>query len=200
MALGKRAAARRARLLELGPKLFGANSYDRVSIENIADAAGASPGLLYHYFGGKRAYYVASIEYATERLVAHTVEGIMTSPKPRALGGLRAYFNFVESEPETYLVILQAGIGADREVARILDQTRSRFVELILKTAKMDTEGPLARVAIRGWVGMVEAMSLDWLERGEEERVDREAMLDLLLKAGIVVVQTAMGGSLPGEP
>ena len=50
--------ARRAQLLELGQKAFAERTYDEVSIDDIARAAGISKGLLYHYFPTKRDLYV----------------------------------------------------------------------------------------------------------------------------------------------
>jgi AcrR family transcriptional regulator len=46
--------ARRAELLRAGERVFTEAAYDDVSIEQIAEAAGVSKNLLYHYFGGKR--------------------------------------------------------------------------------------------------------------------------------------------------
>ena len=40
---------RRAQLLALGLRLFAEHSYDEVSIDELARAAGVSKGLLYHY-------------------------------------------------------------------------------------------------------------------------------------------------------
>lgn len=42
---------RRAQLLEASLVLFTERSYDDVSIDDIAESAGVSKGLLYHYFG-----------------------------------------------------------------------------------------------------------------------------------------------------
>jgi AcrR family transcriptional regulator len=46
---------RRTQLVELGLEHFGERAYDDVSIDAIAEAAGISKGLLYHYFPTKRA-------------------------------------------------------------------------------------------------------------------------------------------------
>jgi len=44
---------RREQLLELGIQLFSARRYEDISIEDVAEAAGISKGLLYHYFASK---------------------------------------------------------------------------------------------------------------------------------------------------
>jgi len=45
---------RRKQLLELGIEVFSTQPYEEISIESLAEAAGISKGLLYHYFRGKR--------------------------------------------------------------------------------------------------------------------------------------------------
>ena len=52
---------RRQQLLELGLELFAHQTYDGLSIDEIAKRAGVSKGLLYHYFPSKRAFYVAAV-------------------------------------------------------------------------------------------------------------------------------------------
>src|SRR5258707_513482 len=59
---------RRSQLLELGIKLLSAHSYDDISIDQVAETAGISKGLLYHYFGGKREFYVEAIREASLQL------------------------------------------------------------------------------------------------------------------------------------
>ena len=76
MAVGKRARLtldeRRAQLVELGADVFRDRPYDEVSIDDIAAAAGVSKGLLYHYFDGKREFYVAALRHAAEEIEALT--------------------------------------------------------------------------------------------------------------------------------
>src|SRR5579871_2953848 len=55
---------RRAQLLELGLKIFGSQEYESIAIDDIAERAGMSKGLLYHYFSSKRGFYVAVVRHA----------------------------------------------------------------------------------------------------------------------------------------
>ncbi|MEO5770206.1 MAG: helix-turn-helix domain-containing protein, partial [Polyangia bacterium] len=59
---------RRTLLLELGIRLFSTHSYEDISVDDVAVAAGMSKGLLYHYFKGKREFYVETIRAASLRL------------------------------------------------------------------------------------------------------------------------------------
>src|SRR4051812_45882941 len=63
---------RRAQLLSLGLERFSERSYDEVSIDDLARAAGISKGLLYHYFPTKRDFYIAALAQAAEQLLAAT--------------------------------------------------------------------------------------------------------------------------------
>src|SRR5256885_4812542 len=60
--------ARREQLMRVGLELFSTNSYDAVSIDEIAARAGISKGLLYHYFPSKREFYVAGVRAAAAQL------------------------------------------------------------------------------------------------------------------------------------
>ena len=64
---------RRAQLLALASLAFSNKSYDDVSIDELAQAAQVSKGLLYHYFPSKRHLYIAIIREAADKLTAQTV-------------------------------------------------------------------------------------------------------------------------------
>src|SRR5947207_1236868 len=61
---------RREKLLESGRELFSKRSYDEISIDDIARAAGISKGLLYHYYPTKREFYVGTIRAAAGEMLA----------------------------------------------------------------------------------------------------------------------------------
>ena len=63
---------RRTQLLDLGDELFASAPYDEVHIEKVAEQAGVSRGLLYHYFPTKRSFFAALVRRGTERMAADT--------------------------------------------------------------------------------------------------------------------------------
>jgi AcrR family transcriptional regulator len=169
---------RRTQLVELGLEHFGERAYDDVSIDAIAEAAGISKGLLYHYFPTKRAYYAATIREAASRLVASTETDDAASPLVRLHAGLDAYLGYVKMHAKAYATLMRSGVGVDPEIARIVDETRALFVERLTSgfverpMAGVDRAGyasgvlgaPIVRLALRGWVGFAEAASLGWTE------------------------------------
>jgi len=169
---------RRTQLVELGLEHFGERAYDDVSIDAIAEAAGISKGLLYHYFPTKRAYYAATIREAAARLVASCETDDAASPLARLYAGLDAYLGYVKVHAKAYATLMRSGVGVDPEIARIVDETRALFVERLTSgfvegpVAGADRAGyatgilgsPIVRLALRGWVGFAEAASLGWTE------------------------------------
>ena len=85
--------ARREQLLELGVELFGQHSYEDVSIDGLALQAGISKGLLYHYFGSKRLYYVAVVREATDQLLEALAVPTEGDPEERLRLALEGWFD-----------------------------------------------------------------------------------------------------------
>src|SRR3954465_11440836 len=169
--------ARREQLVALGIDIFSERPFDEVSIAGIAAAAGISKGLLYHYFPSKRDFYVAVIRSAADEMQALTEPDPALEPGERLAAALERYLEYVETHARGYATVLRAGIGSDPAVADIVDEVRGAVVAPLLE----DLPGgggppPALRVAVRGWVGFVEAASLDWLEhRG----LDRDGLRDM---------------------
>ncbi len=184
---------RRAQLLELGLGLFGTRSYDEISIDDIARAANVSKGLLYHYFGSKRAFYVAVIRHATERLLDALDVGRELPPPARGLVGLDAYLRFVEERAATYSAMVTGGLGADPEVAVILEQTRQQITDRLLSELGPAAARPTYRLAMRGWIGAVEATCVAWLAKPE---LPRPQLLQLLLRT----LQGTLAGAHAADP
>lgn len=178
---------RRSQLLELGLQLFSDHSYDELGIDDIARAAGISKGLLYHYFPSKRDYYVEVVRRAAGQLIERT-DG--ASSEEVSLAALRraldAYLDFVDQHARSYVALVRGGIGSDPEVAQLLEATRRTLTERIVSRISAEAPPPLLQLALRGWIGLVEAASLDWLDRREVPREQLRGLLEQMLLATIV--------------
>lgn len=174
---------RRAQLLELGLDAFGTRPYDEVSIDDLAKRAKISKGLLYHYFPTKRAYYVATLRVAAARLLAETETDPTLPPLERAMRGLTSYLDFAERHAPAFVTLMNGGIGADAEVASVIEGTRRVFIDRMLEGreaatgVKADAE---LRLTVRGFVGLVEATCIEWLA---ERSVSRDALVAFWARA-----------------
>jgi AcrR family transcriptional regulator len=181
---------RRSQLLALGLEHFSASPYDAVSIDDIAKAAGISKGLLYHYFPTKRDFYAAVLREASGRLLGEiqAVSTVDAPPPDRLRAGLDAYFGYVADHGPAYVALLRGGIGSDPEVARIVDEVRRWFVGRLLEGMGIGDPPPLLRAAVWGWIGFVEAVSLDLVEHHDLDRVQVREMLVGLLQQLMLTV------------
>lgn len=169
---------RRAQLLELGVTLFSEHSYEDVSIDFIAEEAGVSKGLLYHYFGGKRAFYLASLEVSAARLRETVRPQPELSPAERAKAGLVAYLDFVEQKGTAYASLMNGGLGGDPGVVEVIDSSRKAIIGQILNDMGVGLKHPVFVMAATAWIGAVEAAALRWLETRD---MDRDQLVQLLL-------------------
>ena len=174
---------RRARLLELGRRHFSERAYDDFSMDDLAAAAGVSKGLLYHYFPSKRDFYVAVLRVS----VAEMLEVTETDPDAPAgvqlRAGLRAYLEYVGSHASVYRTVLRGGMGSDPEVASVAEGFRRAMAERVLDGLGVTERGPALRVGVMGWIGMVEAASLEWLADREPPLLDLVALLAATLES-----------------
>src|SRR5690606_22142918 len=111
---------RRAQLLQLGVELFSTRSYDDISIDDVAEAAGISKGLLYHYFQSKRGFYVETIRAASRELRRVSEPDPTLAPAARLRGAIDAHLAYVEEHSAVYAAIYRGGIAVAPEVAEIL--------------------------------------------------------------------------------
>jgi AcrR family transcriptional regulator len=167
---------RRRQLIQIGRELFAHRSFDDISIDEIAQAAGISKGLLYHYFPSKRDFYVELIRTAGEELLSATAGEAAGSDDP-VRAGLDAWLDYIEEHERGYVMLMQGGIGSDPEVRAIVDDTRERFIQRILG-GDAEKSSPALRLAVRGWIGFVEGATLDW---ARDRRLGRERLRTLLL-------------------
>lgn len=180
---------RRGQLVRVGLQEFSRRPYDAVSIDEIAAAAGVSKGLLYHYFPSKRDFYIAVIEAAATELRE------VTEPEPelgeieRLRVSLDAYLAYVQQHAEAYVALMRGGIGSDDQIRKIVDETRDVVVGRVFSRVGLNGEpSPILRLTVRGWIGYVEAASLDWLERRD---ASREELRDLLVTSLVVLMGIA---------
>jgi AcrR family transcriptional regulator len=194
--------ARRAQLLELGMKVFAESTYDEVSIDDLARAAGISKGLLYHYFPTKRHLYLAGLRMVAGELLARLdVSTLDVPPIERIRRGIDAYLTFVSERARPYVALMRGGIGSDPEVLKILDDVREQVVDRVFTgpgspLAAGERRTPLARVALRGWLGFAEAACLDWLTHRD---LTQQQVRDLIIDVLLPTIRVALGFKLSSD-
>jgi AcrR family transcriptional regulator len=188
---------RRAQLLELAKRAFSDRAYDDVSIDDLARVASISKGLLYHYFPTKRDLYVAGLREISDELVeAITRVPESLAPIDRVRTSVDAYLEHIARHSRAFVALMRGGIGSDPEVVAVIESVRTRlfdkfllgspFAVLLAGDARFET-------AVRGWIGFVEAASIDWCANPRLSRVElRELLTEVLFEILRVVAPSAL--------
>lgn len=178
---------RREQLLTVGASLFSESPYDEVWIEQVAEIAGVSRGLLYHYFPTKRDFFAAVVERESERMLRMTAAVPGVPVRDQLAAGLDAYLEYVETHAHGYRAFHRADAAGDQAVRKVYRRALAAQERQILAALGADPEfGPVfeerpdVRLAVRGWLAFITAVCLEWL-RGPE--LSREQMRDLCARA-----------------
>lgn len=152
---------RRSELLTLGAEVFGQRPYDEVRIDEIAERAGVSRALMYHYFPDKRAFFAAVVRAEGERLF----EATNTPPQPglglfeQLRAGVLAYLEYDEGHPHgAWAAYMGMGrsdpllrgiddVDNDRQANRIIDRVTASFAQPLDSKVERDL-----RVLVYGWL------------------------------------------------
>ncbi|ELS58687.1 TetR/AcrR family transcriptional regulator [Streptomyces viridochromogenes] len=183
---------RREQLLAVGARLFSESPYDDVWIEQVAEIAGVSRGLLYHYFPTKRDFFAAVVERESGRMLRMTAAVPGVPVREQLAAGLDAYLEYVESHAHGYRAFHRADAAGDQAVRKVYQRALAAQERQIVAAMAADPEfGPVfevrpdLRLAVRGWLAFTTAVCLEWL-RGSD--LSREQVRDLCARALLGVI------------
>jgi AcrR family transcriptional regulator len=174
--------ARRAQLIELGVEMLATRRLDELSVELIANAAGISRGLLFHYFPSKQEFHLEVARAAAAEMIRRTEPDTGLSPVEALRASLSSFIDYVEENPDNYKSLVRGAASGDTDMRAIFDETRATMAGRILDViAAMGLEAsPRATLAIHGWVAYVEECVIRWIE---SRTVDRDELLEMLTKS-----------------
>lgn len=170
---------RREQLLQLGVELLATRTLDELSIDLLAEEAGISRGLLFHYFRNKQEFHRAVVQRAAADLLERTEPDLSLDAMPGLLASLENYIDYVIANHRSYISLVRGAASGDAALREIFDQTRDALTLRI--TAHLDAFGapdtPGVRLLARGWSALVEEAVLAWLP---DPQVSKEELLRML--------------------
>ena len=182
--------ARRAQLVGVGLGLMKEMPFDEITAEIVARAGGVSKGLVFHYFPATRDLQVAILRAAAAELLADLdVVGADLPPDERLKVGLDAFVRFIEQQPASYRAVVRRA-GSDEQLLAVFEDTRSAVVGIVAASLGLTALPAGLRLAIRGWIAMVEECVLHWLS---DRPVPREELVEFLRRAALTMLPDAMG-------
>lgn len=196
---------RRTQLLELGQRVFSTRPYDEIAMDEVAEMAGVSKGLLYHYFSSKREFFVETIRAASLHLRSLTEPDITLAPGARLRAAIDAHLDYVREHGTIYATIYRSGSSIAPEVQDILDEHRGIVMQWLLFNLGESKPKPLLRSALRAWIATVEGLSLDWIDHPELEQAALRELLvatygALLKRSEALIAGASPSGQRNGTP
>lgn len=190
--------ARRAQLVQVAGECFAQHAYADVHIEQIADQAGVSVGLIYHHFADKQDLFAAVVDQAIEELGTATEPDRSLEPLAAVRAQLDAYLDYVEHNEYAYRAMHRGTQSGDARVQQALERNTTRQIDRGCQMLLGTPNGPpKLRLAIRGWLGFVIATCLHWLQH---HPTPRDELRTLLLHALNGALTGAFAPDEPSDP
>jgi AcrR family transcriptional regulator len=180
--------SRREQLLELGARLLATRTLDEVSIELLAEEAGISRGLLYHYFANLQEFHVAVVRRAVEDIYAITAPRDIDDPLEQLAVSVGAYVDYVSQNYTGYVSLIRAAAGGNEELRAIYRDARRALTDRIFEIAGAEhlaalgvADSAATRLMVDGWAAFVENVVVAWVE--DPHGIEREELLQRLARA-----------------
>jgi AcrR family transcriptional regulator len=189
---------RRQELLRVGMRLFSTRAYDEIWVEEIAEQAGISRGLLYRYFPTKRDFYIEVTRTAAAEAGQLTAPDASLPPDQQLRSGIEAFLRYAEEHSQGFLTAYRGSLASDPEVRAIVEEGRLRQSARIMSIVVGDAQPPpLLSLAVHGWIAFAQTVTAHWLANHEPQR---DAVCDLLTRAlaGAIAAATELSENASG--
>lgn len=174
---------RRGEILRAARERYAQGTFTEVTAADIAEAAGASQALVFHYFDTKAGLYAAVVRDAVERLaqaqrraVAAVPEGAPVRDRVRA--SLLVYLDHIASHARAWAFPLVGGVEPP-EAIEIRRTARAGYVDA-LRALIGESDWARHEYAFWGYFGFLDQACLRWTERGCPN-AERDALIDAAL-------------------
>ncbi|MFB7842035.1 TetR/AcrR family transcriptional regulator [Microbacterium sp. NPDC056052] len=149
---------RRAQLIATGVNFLAEHSLDELTMDVLAQRAGVSRPLLFHYFDTRQGMHLAVVTMARDSLLLASEPRDDLEPRARIRDTLLRITEFVRQHQGTFHSLVRGIASGDPAVRRVVDESRDlnaeRLLDAFTELGAPDT--PALRVALRSWVSFTE--------------------------------------------
>jgi AcrR family transcriptional regulator len=181
---------RERQMLAVAGRAFAARGFHSVSMDEIAEQAGISKPMLYHYFGSKQALYVAYVRQQGSALLAGMREATDPDAPPaeRLRAGTLAFLGYVDEHRPGWALLYREAVSQGGPLAAEIAELRARIAAIVQRlfapVAGADADGTGAALA-HAFVGAGESVANWWLEHPEEPREHVAGLLVRLARGAL---------------
>ena len=182
-------ATRRDEILDTARRLFAERGYATVSASEVAREAGVTPGLLHHYFGGKRGLFETLVQRLGPQILEVVRVDTTRTVRARTRSFATSWLDWVDAHRQIWLAT--AGLDenlAEPEVREIVERIRERVIDGLIADypATLSDEPPI-RLMLQSFLAFSRVVVRNWLDGGVS-RAEAERLLADTLHALITTV------------
>jgi AcrR family transcriptional regulator len=190
------ARERRAQILAAASELFRAAHYDDVSLDDVAERAGVTRGLINHHFGTKRELYLEVLRRFIDVDLIPVPEYVQGATLRRRLEeSVDGWVAVIDESRDMALDFLRMSAVGDPEIRELMEQTRERTAHRIcavIGLGPVDALTPGRMAQLRILEAIAEAAVVQWLEY---ERLSKEQVRALVLEAFETAAERMIGSN-----
>ncbi|WP_194861155.1 TetR/AcrR family transcriptional regulator [Dietzia sp. SYD-A1] len=168
---------RHDQLVVLGVRLLETVPFHSLSMDDVAERAGVSRSLLFHYFPTKLVYLTAVVNAAADHVLSLTEVPEGTSAEDRTRAIITALVRYIQRRRDNYVAVLRSGRSVDPVLEQVVDGMHRTVSLRILRSIGVDRPGPMSLVLTRAWLAGVEELAL----LGEESGLPQATVIDSAL-------------------
>jgi AcrR family transcriptional regulator len=165
-------------MLAVAGTAFASRGFHAVSMDEIAEQAGISKPMLYHYFGSKEGLYVAYVRQEGSALLAGMREATdpTAPPADRLWAGTLAFLGYVDEHRPGWALLYQEAASQGGPLAAEVAELRARIAAIVHRlfvTGAGDDADGTSEALAHAFVGAGESVANWWLDHPQEsgERV-----------------------------
>lgn len=186
---------RRAAIIQAAVRVFEGRDPAAVTFEEIAVEAGVSRALVYNYFGDRGGLMAAVYEQLLAELDEELSEALVgpLPPRERVRDAVERYVAFARAHARGWQTLAMLAATRHPEVQRARRERYERLAAVWGGSAE-------ARVVVTGLMGLLEAVTLDWLAEPAMELPRLVELADDLAWSGVehLVDEGIVGSGVPG--
>lgn len=167
--------------------MFAERPFSDVWIEEVAEQAGVSRGLVYHYFPNKRDFYAAIVRHGSDNALRITAPDDALPPLQRLRASIDHFLVYVEANENAVRSVHRGQHSVDEEILTVIRGVRDAQADRIIRFLIPDQKpSPTLLLALEGWMNFNNAVMFDWLD---SHMIERDKLLDLMtgVLGGILV-------------
>ncbi len=189
-------AERREQLIDAALTIAARNGYENLAFEKVANQAGVTRNLVYHYFpGGRQELLEAAVHRAGDLLSSDWVTDPDVPLGERLAANLNRMMDHAAEPTDAWLLYRQGRGTVDPALLEIAALYRERVIDNIsLNQLGTSKPPPVVRIALDGFLAYVETV----VEAALEDDLPREQVIELVGGTLMAAMNAAAGASVGG--